>query len=332
MGGRGAAAQVGDSWENPWAEARAYYGAQDFPTALRFAIEAAQRDPGELRYYLAIARIYFQLGQHENATWYYDLYLEAMRGRPFTGPASYNPELARAERDSAAQARGDRAAEPSVQPQAERDVREALLARIEGGPALTETGGGAWATWVSLRRIGYANPDLAELVRLLVEALRREADTAFDPASPRVPHLTIAGWTAQAQRYEYARQAIRRPDAFDGTRNAEELPPLPAGWHFAMGMVEYLQQNHERAAAHFDDAISQDPALLPAHTARLNAWLAAWQRDDAALDAALRSFTQRVTDPTLRSFYTAAVHARRERWSDAAAALTDLLTPPAPAD
>lgn len=275
---------------HPWTEARNAYRNQQWSEARALTAIASQRDPQEARYYLSLGRIAFQQGQFDDAVWFYDTFLDLARISGATYEDAYSVSRAQAERASAAARRAQPTA-PVVEPEAQRRVREAFLARMREGAIVTDTGGGALSTFESLIQLGYANPDLKQLRDTLTAAAHTEADRILQSNDGRMPHLTYEAWQAQLRRYEAASVLLPPAVPFEGgAPTAAEPNSNVALRRLVEGQLHYLMQNWSSAEAKFRDAIRLDPTLIYAHHGLLNTLLAHQAKDATAIRAALNAF------------------------------------------
>lgn len=312
------------STEDPWALARDAYRNQDWDSARRFTAAASQRDPEEPRYYLSLGRIAFQQGLFEDAVWFYDVFLEYTRlsNKQFSG--SYAVERARAERDSANTRRSNPTA-PSKEPEAQVRVREALLARLNEGVVLSETGGGALATFQTLLQVGYANPDLTQLRNAVDAAANAEAFRLLQGTEAQFPELSYELWQRQARRYDATRQLTGAAVPFDGGTAVEAPAPNRAYRALAEAQRQYLLQNWSNAEKRFRDAIEANPNLSLAHQGLLNALLASNQPELSKLDEALQGLARADANGRSLPLYRALVDAAKNDASRAATQLHQLL-------
>lgn len=317
---------------DPWSTARDAYRAQDWRAARSYTAAASQRDPKEPRYYLSLARIAFQQAEYEDAVWFYDVFIEYARNRTPAFEGTYALNRAEAERKSANARRDDPASAPD-EPDAQVRVRKALLSRLNEGPAIRSSGGGALDTFKSLLRLGYANPDLTQLRTAVEDAAGAEADRLLERGRGRLPTLSYQEWKQQAERYEAAYALIPPPVAFEGkggAKNAaDETTPAPkakAYQKLSQAQRQYLLHNWSTAARLFHEALEIHPTLSLAHQGRMNALLAASTPDVGAIHQAMTDFETMVPEhPDLaiyRAMSTAAM-GDAERASDQ---LVDLLT------
>lgn len=276
-------AQVGPTSVDPWEDGRAFYSEGNYGEARRYIIEAIQRDPDVPLYYLGLARCEYWLGHFDAAVYYYDVYLNDLASVPVANRRDADmPESVRGERDAANAARQSPTSSASA-PQAAVAARAAFDARIQEGPILTSTGGGAVAMYEGMLRSGYANPDLDEVRERLAAAIMDEAGGVVVDHQPALPVLTLTQWETQLARLEWwlalvpsaggSANGSLPPSAVDAT-TAESLgrrARVQAHIALANGQVQYLNQNYAAAAEHFRSAFELQSDLIPAHIGRLNA-------------------------------------------------------------
>lgn len=291
--------------EDPWADAREAYRAQNWTSARRFAAIASQRDPAEPRYYLSLARIAFQQAQFEDAVWFYDIFLEYAGRTPDAYTGSYAIERGVAERESA-NARRDDPSASAREPEAQVRVREALLERLRNSVVVDEGGGGAIATFQSLLQIGYANPDLQQLRATLDQSAHAEAARYLRDDQATLPALSYAQWQQQSRRYDASARLLPPPRPFDGGDPAA-APTSPSAAYRALaeGQMQYLLQNWGNAEHSFREAIARAPNLALAHHGLLNALWAASPVDAEALAVALEGFERATPDDVALPLYRA---------------------------
>lgn len=325
---KNASAQVGPDVEDPWNRTRELYRQGDWQNALRYATEAAQRDPDEPRYYLAIARIHFYLQNFERAIWFYDTFLELTETLGVDYPDASSRERARGERISAQSRLADRSA-PIEEPTTFRQVREAFIERLDAGPAVEGSSGGAWGTFQSLLRVGYAAPDLAELRARFEEAARAEGMAIFEEAAPTLPALSAEAWRAQLVRFAEPSRRLPAPLPFDGGAASTE-PELDEGERERLayvalidGQLAYLRQSYAQATTSFREATELTPQNTLAWCGLMNALLAQRQTAPRELRQALAEMLEHVDEAALRAFYQAAVYEQSGDSDDAARTLAD---------
>lgn len=275
--------------QDPWSLARDAYRNQDWSTARRLTAIAAQREPSEPRYYLSLGRIAFQQGLFEDAVWFYDIFIEyaQLGGHQFTG--SYAVERARAERDSA-NTRRDHPENKAREPDAQVRVRDVLYARLKEGTVLSDTGGGALATFESLMQVGYANPDFTQLRAAMDAAANAEASRYLQGDEPHFPALSYEEWQRQARRYDVTQRLLPPAIPFDGGEAVPAPPSKNTAYRsLAEGQMQYLLQNWSNAERLFRAAVEAMPALELAHHGLINAMLA---QDEPALPALREAITQ----------------------------------------
>ncbi len=303
--GASASGQSPPDAADPWEIAREHYRNEDFDRAIPFIAEAIQREPLNPLYYLGLARAEYWRGNHDAAVYYYDIYLVELVDRlPAELPRQNRVDRVHEERDSANSEREDPAA-PVVPPVAQERARELFVERLDVGPILTDTGGGALSLFEGMLRSGYARPDIVGLRTQLADALLREADALLDDRRARMPSLALTAWDTQRQRYaewlEFGGHPIVAPAPVEAPTDAAPAPagpeattetvptdvtagepvtaPLPvtivdrvrARLATCEAQIQYLNLNHARAHDSFAQALSLDPDSLPAQMGRLNA-------------------------------------------------------------
>lgn len=318
-------AQVPDA-DEPWEEARRFYGAGEYDSAARYIVEAIQRSPLEPRYYLGLARTENWRGNFDVAVYYYDVYLNELADQlPDSLPPQDRVDRVREERDSANEQREDASADAGP-PSNQEAARRALEERIASGPALTETGGGALALYRSLLRTGYARPDLVRLRRGMADGLLRELLERTPVDRAVMPVLSLRAWDTQATRLD----AWIALSQMDPEPDEAAIAWAEAMGHFVRGQRAALNGNAPDALDAFDAAIAIAPELLPAHLGRLNAFvdsgLAGHEDASAALVAARAAIQEgdgvRVG---LLVVYELAIRSASGDESGAASALVDTL-------
>lgn len=283
---------------DPWTVARDAYREQDWTTARSYTAAASQRDPKEPRYYLSLARIAFQQGAYEDAVWFYDVFIEYARDAAASYSGTYDVGRAEAERKSANTRRKD-PSKPPQEPDAQVRVRNAVLARLKEGAVIRDDGGGARATFESLMRMGYANPDFEQLYATLSEAAGAEADRLLESGQGRLPALSYQQWKQQVLRYETSYKLVPEAVPFDGEPHTglvpkTSTPPRAKAYQrLSEAQRQYLLQNWSVAARLFQEALEMQPDLSLAHQGRLNALLAADSPDAGALQAAYNEFKKK---------------------------------------
>lgn len=317
---------------DPWTVARDAYRAQDWQTARSYTAAASQRDPKEPRYYLSLARIAFQQGEYEDAVWFYDLFIEYARDQSDDYSGTYAPHRAEAERKSA-NGRRETPTEPPQEPDAQVRVRNALLSRLKEGAVIRKGGGGALATFETLMRIGYANPDIEQLRTAVSNAAGEEADRMLERGHGRLPALSYPEWKQQAERYEAAYKLIPPPVPFEGkehadtdARDKESAPKAKAYQRLSEAQRQYLLHNWSTAARLFHEALEIHPTLHLAHQGRLNALLASNSADAGTLSQALKDFEAAVPNTPDLPLYRAMVTAAMKDSSRASSQLLEILT------
>lgn len=329
-----------------WADFRALYNAGDYPNAIPLAVEAIQLAPHRADYYLGLARALFWGEQYETAVFYYDVYLTHFGpGLPASTAAANRPDRVRQERESANQGRPNPAA-PVAPPATQDEARTLLDARLVDGVIVNERGGGAWAIYQGLLRSGYARPDLPALRAQLAQALHLEATTLVPTDRAMMPALSEGQWQAQRQRLAFwmeldrLQQAAAPTTAAAGTPtppNTAATPPTTDGRAAQVqalialteGQQQYLNMNWENAQTLFTQALTLDPALLPAHVGRLNALYRSSTalRDErsAALTAFQEALRRMNGDLDMALVYQAAYAAQDRDDAAAAQAVIQLL-------
>lgn len=313
---------------DPWTIARDAYRDQDWTTARAYTAAASQRDPKEPRYYLSLARIAFQQGAYEDAVWFYDVFIEYAKDQSANYSGTYAVDRAVAERKSA-NTRRDNPDEAPKEPDAQVRVRNALISRLKEGPVVRDSGG-ALATFDSMLRMGYANPDFAQLQSTLRDAAAEEADRLLKTGNGRFPKLSYQEWKQQAKRYQAADQLIPPAIPFDGanTTGDSEQPPSKAKayQHLSEAQRQYLLQNWSVSARLFQEALEIDPGLHLAHQGRLNALLAADPADTGALKTAIDAFAEHHPEHEDLLIYQTLVQEALGDKDGASKALVDILT------
>lgn len=317
---------------DPWTVARDAYKEQDWAAARRYTAAASQRDPKEPRYYLSLARIAFQQGAYEDAVWFYDVFIEYARQASLNYRGTYALDRAEAERKSANTRRKNPDHAPQ-EPEAQVRVRNALLARLKEGAVVREDGGGARATFESLMRMGYANPDFEQLYATLSEAAGVEADRLLESGHGRIPALSYVQWKHQVERYETSYALVPPPIPFDGAPSTS-LPPETSGpaprakayQRFSEAQRQYLLQNWSVAARLFQEAIDMQPSFHLAHQGLLNALLATSAPDSGALKSAYDQFETHSAKSPYLSIYKALTKAAMRDTHAASLQLIEILT------
>jgi hypothetical protein len=168
-------AQVGPDEANPFQRGRELYNSEQYAQAIPYLVEAAQREPSRGDLYLALARSAHWANNFDLAVFYYDIYLGRFADRAeLTAPPRDRKDKIAQERDSANKGRKNPSA-PAKGPEAQETIRTALLAKLEDGVALTNSGGGAHALFQSLLRAGFARPEITDLRNKVRAALLEEA-------------------------------------------------------------------------------------------------------------------------------------------------------------
>jgi|SRR5690625_3122817 len=318
--------------EDPWTVARDAYKAQDWATARRYTAAASQRDPKEPRYYLSLARIAFQQGAYEDAVWFYDVFIEYAKDASANYRGTYALDRALAERKSA-NTRRKNPESPSQEPEAQVRVRHAVLARLKEGSVVRDDGGGARATFESLMRMGYANPDFEQLYSTLSEAAGAEADRLLEAGQGRIPTLSYQQWKQQVERYETSYALVPKAIPFDGppqrgsaTSTADTPPRAQAYQRFSEAQRQYLLQNWSVAAKFFQEAIDILPTFALAHQGLLNALLASQNKDTRALKTAYDRFESNHGENPYLPIYQALINAAIGDAQAASSRLVEILT------
>lgn len=298
-------AQLDLDAEEAWEEARYWYGEEDYTQARTYAIQAAQRAPGNPDYYLGIARILFFLEDYEGAVFYYDLYLNHFGpSLPDDIPRRNRPSEVADERESANLARENPSA-AALMPEASSGPMAMLRERLDSGIIVTDNRSGAWWAYQTLLRSGYAHPELAILQERLVQALLDEAELFVNARMASMPALSYEQWQLQEQRFAHYldlteqieaglathtpeteedsdEEATAEAEASEGDGAAEESPGptyarpvenVEAQLALCAGQLAYLNRSYTRAAEHFDTALVADPQMLPAFLGALNSRL-----------------------------------------------------------
>lgn len=272
--------------DDPWELGRQAYAAEDFEAAARYITEAIQREPENPQYYLGLARTHYWQGAYDAAVYFYDIYLGELAHRVSpTVRAADRIDRVRQERDSANAARPD--PESDVAQAADMaNARDFVQTRIDEGPIVTTTGGGAFAQYQGLLAAGYAHPDLVQLRSALASALLDEANDVLSDHETALPHLSLQQWETQRDRYEAWRTLVQAPEIGAPGEPTTDIPATaldPAAavvdpWtradaHVALcdAQIVFLNQNHAEAAEEFRRAYELMPSLVPARMGRLNA-------------------------------------------------------------
>ena len=320
-----ASAQVGPDEANPFQRGRELYNSEQYAQAIPYLVEAAQREPSRGDLYLALARSAHWANNFDLAVFYYDIYLGRFADRAeLTAPPRDRKDKIAQERDSANKGRKNPSA-PAKGPEAQETIRTALLAKLEDGVALTNSGGGAHALFQSLLRAGFARPEITDLRNKVRAALLEEA-LLFAPAKARsMPALSLQEWQTQKERLtlwqELGAKTTAAPREGDAKRVAAALDT-------AEGQSAYLNEDYERAFGAFKRAHARDEAYLPATFGLLNALyrqpsgIAGWEK---VLEDAKKSVG---ADASLGAFlpvYRAAFLSRAGERDKAAAMLGEVL-------
>jgi len=330
-------AQVPDA-EDPWESARELYRERAFEDAVPYLVEAIHRDPVSPRPYLGLARALWNLQRYDEAVFYYDVYLNALRDRIAADARTQDrvPAVA-GERDTVNALRSAPGSSPGM-PAAHAEARQAFLGRLESGPIVTAEGGGALALYRLMLRMGYAHPDLVELRQRLGAALLAEATALVADDATALPQASLAEWRAQVERMN-AWMALQPPtpatdipaSALDPTAAARD-PSQRARAHLrlAEGQIQYLNQSFSGAIEAFAGARSLWPRLLPAWVAEWNARTAGGvvtpEEDTAAFEAAIRA--ERPDMVAMVDVYRALFDARGGDLDRASATLLRVLAEP----
>lgn len=313
---------------DPWTVARDAYRDQDWTTARAYTAAASQRDPREPRYYLSLARIAFQQGAYEDAVWFYDVFIEYAKDQAATYSGTYALDRAIAERKSA-NTRRDAPDDTPKEPDAQIRVRKALISRLKEGPVVRDSGG-ALATFESMLRMGYANPDFAQLQSTLRNAAAEEADRLLQSGNGRFPKLSYQEWKHQATRYHAADQLIPNAIPFDGANTPGDRDTSPSKAQayqlLSEAQRQYLLQNWSVSARLFQEAIDIDPSLHLAHLGRLNALLAADPPDPSSAKVSLDAFKKAHPEHEDLVLYQALIKETLGDKDAASKALVDILT------
>lgn len=295
----GAAAQVGPDETNPFERGRELYRSEQYDQAIPYLIEAAQREPSRGELYLALGRAAFWANNFDLAVFYYDIYLGRFADRAeLTAPPRDRKAKVSEERESANRGRKNPAA-PVKGPESQETIRTALLAKLEDGVALTNSGGGAHSLFQSLLRAGFARPEITDLRNKVRAALLNEA-LLFAPAKARsMPALSLQEWETQKERLKLWQDLGAKTTAAPREGDAKRVS---AALDTAEGQAAYLNEDYDRAYSAFKRAHARDENYLPATFGLLNAMyrqssgIAGWEKvlDDAkktvAGDAALGAF------------------------------------------
>lgn len=269
--------------EEPWSWAQDAYRQGYYAEGIPFMLEAIQRAPETSIYYTGIARLYVQIQDYESAVFYYDLYLGEFSST-LTEPIEerYRPERIAEERQAVNTYRTDPLA-PPIPPRNQEAVLSSLRERLENGPILTPSGGGAYADYITLLRAGYARPDLNRLRARLIDGLLDEAEAEMSPRAMLLPVLSIEMWEIRASRFEnivllqdtvsgrrYLSQEERDLQPNLLTNTARPIEFVTAQLHFCDAQVHFLNLNYRAALNEFRVALLADPEFIPAHMGILN--------------------------------------------------------------
>lgn len=328
-------AQVGPDVEEPWETARAYYSEGNYAEAQRYIVEAIQREPRNPMYYAGLARARWGQGDVDQAVYYYDVFLSELAGEVTADmPTSYRPSSIRGERDQANAEREDPDA-PAEAPAHLLSAMDALNQRIEEGPILNSTGGGALAVYRGLLRSGYAHPRLIPLRERLSNAILAEANTVVSDHQASIPSLSLVQWETQRDRLS-AWQDLAQPvqnnysdipaSALDPSLSGrDQATRVDAHLQFAQAQIQYLNQNWGQASLSFANAVESLDDFVPARLGRLNSLLRAGNAASAAATEVdeLEALLQRVdlANVGIASVYRAAFASQRDDSIAAADAL-----------
>lgn len=278
-----AIAQVDRTVEDPWKQARELYGDRAYNEAIPYIVEAAQRDPSELRYIISLGRAHYQMGNYNKAVYYYDMYIGSPEAEQYSG--RYSTASARAERNSANQKRHNPDSPPRL-PNYQKRMYDALHDRLQSGPAITTHGGGAVGAWNALLQSGYVSPELEGLRQKLADRLAKEAEAKRKESDQWIANRSLEQWHTQAERYRLAKSLLPAPKPFE--REGEEGNSVPSspdtqyftdeelnGWiAFCEGQIQYLNQNFETAYNRFMDSAERLTDIPEPLAGTLNAAIA----------------------------------------------------------
>lgn len=179
--------------EERWEEAR---------DAFRRAIQISPERPAAYR---NLARSFHWMARYPEATAYYDHYLRL-------APEADDAEQIRSERrTTASRSGGDLWQIPSDQRMALRSLEREL----DLGRGVTAGGGGGWALYQTLMRMGYAEPELSTYRRRLEENILAEFEERLSPADAFLPVMRSESWSVQRQRLEALQELARREGLID---------------------------------------------------------------------------------------------------------------------
>lgn len=331
-------AQVGSDVERPWDTARSYYSEGNYAEAQRYIVEAIQREPRNPMYYAGLARARWGQGDVDQAVYYYDIFLSELSGEVTSDmPESYRPSSIRSERDQANAERED----PDTTVEAPEHLvaaMDTLNLRIEEGPILNSTGGGALAVYRGLLRAGYAHPSLIPLRARLSNAILAEANGVVSDHQATIPSLSLIQWETQRDRLT-AWQTLAPPaqasfsdipaSALDpSVTGRDQATRVEAHIQFAQAQIQYLNQNWGQASLSFANAVETLDDFVPARLGRLNSLLRAGNAATAARTEVdeLQTLLEHVDLPNvgIASVYRAAFAAQRNDSVAAADALGSL--------
>ena len=238
-----------------------------FEEARTLVVNAIQREPLRRELYLGHARILLAMQAFEEASFAYELYLRhpallAQAG----GQAQPSPRVL----EEVRRARAGRQAPdaPLRLPDAQEAAFEAIQGLVRRGPVVAGRPGDVVTMYATLLRAGFAHPDLHALRGQIVEALVREIDAVWSCSDAAVPVGEEAFWRVHRERYDHL-------EALSATLGGQRLPtPQIAptlGRSLVDGQLALWNQDGERAATAFGEALRVDARCIPAQLGRLNA-------------------------------------------------------------
>lgn len=256
----------GESYSVLMKAANGAYNAGDYDQAVEGYVRAIQARPAKAAPYRNLARTYFWQGEYNAAVTYYDIYLRL-------APEADDREQIRSERRLASSRGGD---EPFTAPEAQRLALQAFEDQLQEGAAYTKGGGGAWGSYQTLLRTGYARPDLTRLRSRLVQRLLDEFEGLLVPAQNQpTPQLGLEEWQLQQ----------RRLDAATRLSDDEAIAEIIARRaKIADAAVALLNGLHQKAVELGETAIEQNPDMGFMRWLHVNALVETGEHQ-AALDA-----------------------------------------------
>ena len=254
------------AWREALKRGNDAYNDEAYARARGAYTQAIQIEPLRPEPYRNMARALFWEADYDASLAYYDTYL-------LTFPLVEDADQIRKERLLAS----ERARTPWKLPQAQRDAMRALEDRLEQGPIYAKGGGGAWQSYQSLLRTGYAQPGLAKLRARLTKELLGEFDELLDlEASGRLaPSLGIEQWELQQERLEAAGMVAIEQAQREGVSGRELI---------VEAALDVLYERLDRAIESTARAIEAHPDALFLRWFRVSAMMLA-SRFDAALEA-----------------------------------------------